>query len=178
MVLGVYWTRNDNWAEISQARYACSRFTRCGGNILSMLQRIFSNKIKSRSHRAGCLPDREQEEKQAFPQRIYSQTHLFFKSRTVSCREQVTIYNLITKMNEYLSDSGETAYSWKYMKKKLEEHFGSFFYIVITNINGQTNLVTLKITATHILQDFHEQQNNAVNDRTKAENIVKPQQNL
>ena len=81
-------------------------------------------------------------------------------------------------MNEYLSDSGETAYSWKYMKKKLEEHFGSFFYIVITNINGKTNVVTLRITATHILQDFHEQQNNAVNDRTKAENIVKPQQNL
>ena len=31
--------------------------------------------------------------------------------------KQVAMHDLIAKINEYLSDSGATAYTWKYMKK-------------------------------------------------------------
>ena len=78
-------------------------------------------------------------------------------------------------MNDHLRDSGETTYSHKYIKKKLEEHFGSD---IITDINRKTSFVTLTISATHILLDFHEQQNNTVNNKTKAENLVKAAEKL
>ena len=38
--------------------------------------------------------------------------------------EQITIADLTKKMEEYLEDSEEHAYSAKYMKAKLQEHLG------------------------------------------------------
>ena len=64
--------------------------------------------------------------------------------------EQVTIFHLVDKMKE---ECGDDAFSAVYMKKKLREHFGN--EILITDISGKSSVVTLRDTATSILQDFY-----------------------
>lgn len=64
--------------------------------------------------------------------------------------EQITITDLVNKMKECC---GDLAYSQIYMKKKLQEHFGSS--IIITEINGKHNVVTFRNTAASILQNFY-----------------------
>ena len=97
---------------------------------------------------------RTRRKKQAVPQRIIIRLDEFPQVAQYLVEnqdEKVAIYNLIIKKNEYLSDCGETAYSRMYIKK-MEEYFGSD--IIMTNINGKTSVVTLRITDTHFLQDF------------------------
>ena len=53
--------------------------------------------------------------------------------------EQITVTDLVNKMKEHC---GDLAYSQIYMKKKLQEHFGPS--IIITEINGKHNVVTLQ----------------------------------
>ena len=71
--------------------------------------------------------------------------------------EQTSVGDLIGKMQEYLPEhNGEdyTAYSFTYMKCKLEQHFGN--RIIITEIAGKPNVVTFKTTAAAILHEFRE----------------------
>ena len=68
--------------------------------------------------------------------------------------EQTTLPDLVTKMAEYLEDSGEEPYGEKHLKQKLIDHFGD--KIMISTINGITNVVTLRHTAESILVDFHK----------------------
>ena len=67
--------------------------------------------------------------------------------------EQITVGDLVEKMEEYLNNTDSEAYGWSYMKTKLLEHFGD--KIIITDINGKPNVVTFRTTATAILQEFH-----------------------
>ncbi|VDI00550.1 Hypothetical predicted protein [Mytilus galloprovincialis] len=64
--------------------------------------------------------------------------------------EQITIAELVNKMNELC---GEQAYSSVYMKKKLRNHFGE--NIIITDICGKISVVTLRDTASCVLQEFY-----------------------
>ncbi|CAC5395350.1 unnamed protein product [Mytilus coruscus] len=65
--------------------------------------------------------------------------------------QQITIAELVNKMNELC---GEQAYSSVYMKKKLRNHFGE--NIIITDICGKISAVTLRDTATCVLQEFYQ----------------------
>ncbi|CAC5403501.1 unnamed protein product [Mytilus coruscus] len=65
--------------------------------------------------------------------------------------EQITIAELVNKMNELC---GEQAYSSVYMKKKLRNHFGE--NIIITDICGKISVVTLRDTASCVLQEFYQ----------------------
>ena len=67
--------------------------------------------------------------------------------------EQITVGDLVEKMEEYLNDSESEAYGRSHMKTKLLEYFGD--KIIITDINGKANVVTFRTTATAILQEFH-----------------------
>jgi len=67
--------------------------------------------------------------------------------------EQITITDLVQKMTEFCSDSKD-AYSTVYMKAKLKEHFG--FSLVVTEIYGKRNVVTLRKTASSILHEFYQ----------------------
>ena len=69
--------------------------------------------------------------------------------------ELVTINQLIEKMEEFIGESDETAYHFTYMKEKLKMHFGN--RIVISEVNGKQNVVTLHSTASSILHDFYKQ---------------------
>ena len=67
--------------------------------------------------------------------------------------EQITFMDLVSKMDEYLADTGLQAYSAVYMKKRLLEHFENDIFI--TEIKGKQNVVTLRTTAASIIQDFY-----------------------
>lgn len=56
-------------------------------------------------------------------------------------------------MQDYLGDSGATAYCHTHLKAKIEEYFGD--QIIITEINGKHNVVTFRSTAENILNEFH-----------------------
>jgi len=67
--------------------------------------------------------------------------------------EQVTVDDLVHKMDDYLKGTGATAYSSKHMKNQIEKYFGE--KIIITAVNGKKNVVTLWSAASSILQDFY-----------------------
>ena len=63
----------------------------------------------------------------------------------------LTINDLVCKMEDLC---GDQAYSNKYMKKKqLTEFFGSS--IVISQSDGKSDKITLKVTASSIINDFY-----------------------
>ena len=70
--------------------------------------------------------------------------------------EQVTINHLIDVMKQKLADTTHEAYGNTHMKNKLEEHFGE--RIVLTEINGQPNVVTFRTAANVVLQEYYKQQ--------------------
>ena len=72
--------------------------------------------------------------------------------------EQITVVDLVEKMEEYLGDSASTAYGRTHMKARLQEHFGD--QIFVTEINGKPNVVTFRRTVANILYDFHAQPKN------------------
>ena len=84
--------------------------------------------------------------------------------------EQITVLDLVDKMEEYLGDSPSAAYGRTHMKARLQEHFGDG--IIITDINGKPNVVTLRSTVTTILYEFHARPKNA-DPETEKLNIIR-----
>ena len=64
--------------------------------------------------------------------------------------EQITITDLCEKLKEYLN--GDTPYTEKYVKMKLESPFGED--VILTGIRGKRNVVTSRSTAEKILERF------------------------
>ena len=69
--------------------------------------------------------------------------------------EKITVNDLTKKMEEFLQNSEEQAYSGVYMKKKLRDHFGD--RIVMTTTKKQANIVTLQSRASSIINEFYSQ---------------------
>lgn len=59
-------------------------------------------------------------------------------------------------MNQKLEDTTYEAYTYPYMKKNLQEHFGE--RLIQTEINGKQNVVTFRTTARVVLQDYYSKQ--------------------
>lgn len=59
-------------------------------------------------------------------------------------------------MNGFFEESQSIAYGHTHMKARLKEYFGD--QIIITEINGKSNIVTLRSTAECVLQEFHDRQ--------------------
>ena len=86
--------------------------------------------------------------------------------------EQITVGDLVEKMEEYLNDTESEAYGRLHMKTKLLEYFGD--KIIITDINGKANVVTFRTTATAILQEFHfREQQDDLDINEEQMNIIK-----
>ena len=79
--------------------------------------------------------------------------------------EQITLNDLIDLMNDFMANSESTAYGHTHMKARLKEHFGD--QILITEINGKSNVVTFRSTAETILQEFHARQNDHPEEEKK-----------
>ena len=89
--------------------------------------------------------------------------------------EQVTITDLIKQMNEFLDGSNLEPYGFTHMKEKLLDHFGD--KIVVTEINGTQNVVTLRHTASAILRDFYQQPKD-IDPETEKLRLIKAAANL
>lgn len=59
-------------------------------------------------------------------------------------------------MNGFFEESQSIAYGHTHMKARFKEYFGD--QIIITEINGKSNIVTLRSTAECVLQEFHDRQ--------------------
>ena len=59
-------------------------------------------------------------------------------------------------MNGFFEESQSIDYGHTLMKARLKEYFGD--QIIITEINGKSNVVTLRSTAKCVLQKFHDRQ--------------------
>ena len=68
--------------------------------------------------------------------------------------EQTTVVDLVDRMSQLCP--GVEAYSVKYMKQKLISYFGDA--LVIGNVRGRSDVVTIKETAAKILQQFKDSQ--------------------
>ena len=64
--------------------------------------------------------------------------------------KEITITDLCEKLKEYLN--GDTPYTEKYMRMKLETHFGED--VILTGIRGKRSVVTSRSTAEKILERF------------------------
>ena len=58
-------------------------------------------------------------------------------------------------MAEYIDGTEAKSYSEPYMKVMIQKHFGD--KVVITEINGKANLVTMSSQTSCILQGFYSQ---------------------
>lgn len=87
--------------------------------------------------------------------------------------DQVTVLDLIKKMEEYLAESAtdSTAYSNRYMKERILEHFGD--NVIITNQPGMPSIVTFRRTAASILEEFHMQQKENSNPEDEKLNVIR-----
>lgn len=75
-------------------------------------------------------------------------------SHLETCQQQVTLVDLVKKMEECLKDTEETAYSVVYMKSCLEQHYGE--RLIISTIKGKHSVITLRETADSILHNFYQ----------------------
>lgn len=67
--------------------------------------------------------------------------------------EQITINDLISRMEDNLANSEHGAYSYPHMQLKIHEHFGD--RIIQTEINGKPNVVTFRYKAKAVLHEFY-----------------------
>ena len=69
--------------------------------------------------------------------------------------KQIIVNDLICRIEDILDGSEHCAYSRIHMQSKLKENFGD--HIVVTHVNGKSNVVTFRKTAKAVLQDFYNQ---------------------
>ena len=86
--------------------------------------------------------------------------------------EQVTIQDLVKKMDDFAVEAGEgaQAYSVKHMKRKLVEHFQD--KIVISEMYGVANVVTLRSTCSSILHDYFLSNDKDQDDEQKKKHLI------
>ena len=155
-ILKICSERNDEWSEAVSARLmnvhdlpaadAVYRQT-CNVNFRTnrQLPQLYeTDELPAAKKRKVGRPQNE-EKKQAFVK--------VAKFLEDNDDEQITVGDLVEKMEEYLNNTDSEAYGRSHMKTKLLEHFGD--KIIITDINGKPNVVTFRTTATAILQEFH-----------------------
>ena len=80
--------------------------------------------------------------------------------------EQTTVSDVVQKMRDALEVDVEP-YSNVYMKKKILEHFGT--RILISTVDGKSNVVTFTDTASSILNQYHVEARSADPEKEKAQ---------
>ena len=84
-------------------------------------------------------------------QKAFLLTRNYFENND---EEQLSVVNLIDKMDEYLKDTEYSAYDRRHMKRKLKEFYGQD--IIITGGSGSPTIVTYSKTANSILRDYYQ----------------------
>ncbi len=71
-------------------------------------------------------------------------------------------------MEQKLADTAHKAYGYTHMKKRLQEPFGE--KIILTEINGKSNVATFRTTARAVLHEYYKQQQQ---DKNTTEETMK-----
>jgi hypothetical protein len=158
-IMGVCKKRQDGWAddvagrlEYAQDLHAADAIYHQPCNVNFRTGRQMPAQFCSDENKSDRLSQGRPEETE--------RTEAFLKCMTFleeNDDEQVSINDLIRKMDDYLKGSSCDTYSFRYMKKKLLEYYGD--RIIVTELNGKSNVVTFRTTASIILHDFYGQQN-------------------
>ena len=159
VVLGVCSQRGDMWAEAVRARLlhvhdlpasdavyhqSCSVNFRTGKQIP---QSYSTTETASKKMKTGRPQNKEKRD-------AFLATVQYLRDNDEELL--LSISDLQDKMNDYLGNPELCAYGHTHMKEELLGHLKN--EIVITEINGRSNVVTLKSTADSILQEFHKSQ--------------------
>lgn len=167
--------RNDDWSRdvlgrleflrdlhAADAVYhqACSVNFRTGKQIPREYTECDFTETKAKKARQGRPTDNER-------------TDAFLRVVTYleEIEEGIKIDDLILKMEEYLQDSTENAYSITYMKAKLREHFRDN-NIFITSLKGQPNFVSLRQSASSIIKEFYNEPKENTDEKEKQRIVL------
>ena len=158
-ILAVCQERGDDWANAVQARLLCVHDLHaadavyhkvCSVNFRTRKQIPVEHEHEmSTSKRAKVGRPKHKERIDAF-----LEVAEFLEQND---DEQITINDLICRMEVNFADSRHDAYSYVHMQKKLKEHYGD--RIIETEINGKPNVVTFRSKAKNILHDFYNHRN-------------------
>ena len=157
-LLAICRERNDSWAATVEARITqihdlhaadavyhrmCSSNFRTKKSIPTFHQTQMNSAKKVK---LGGRPQ-DQEKMDAFLEAV--------KYLEQNDEEQITVSDSVKCMEDSLIESDQSAYSNKYMKKRLLEHYGD--KIIINEINSKPNVVTFRSKAEDVLHDFYQQ---------------------
>lgn len=155
--------RSDSWSDIVKGRIefvqdlfaadavyhqTCSTHFRTGKSVPNVIRKRLSSTVlddEAQHVRKRGRPI-EEEKEQAF-----LEVAQYLKDND---DEQITVTDLVARMENLLRQSECVAYTGKHMKNKLMEHFSD--KIVFTEINGRSDVVTLKSKASSILYNFYK----------------------
>ena len=69
--------------------------------------------------------------------------------------ETLSIQDLRDKMQEFLEGTDMEPYGFTHMKNETQQHFNE--KVIITDMQGKENIVTLHATASQIIGNFHQE---------------------
>ena len=155
-ILKVCEERNDLWAMEVKGRIAFS-------NDLHSEDAMY-HQVCSANFRTGKGipqlyddgPKSKQSAKRGRPSDINRESAFLFVANYLKENddEQTTVNELLLLMQEHLKHSLSDAFTSKWLKNRLTEHFKN--EIVFTEINGKQNVVTFRSKAKNILHDFYK----------------------
>ncbi len=149
--------RDDDWGKVVAGRLAyvidlhagdALYHQQCSVNFHTLKNVPKQHSSSSGTKRVNCGRPEDLDRSGAFQQTVD-----FFREND---EEQLTITDLIGKMQECLEGSGYQAYSQVYMKQKLKEEFGD--EIFITELNGKPDVATFRSSASSIMFKFYNEQ--------------------
>jgi hypothetical protein len=148
--------RKDDWSEVVQRRIlsvsdlpaADGRYHRCCFQAFKNNRNIplaYREDVSQKKSTPGRPVDKRLHE-------AFLQVANYLKKND---DEQITITDLISKMDSLLANDGLEGYSYKHMKEKLKEHFGD--ELIFTDLAGKSNVVTFRYKASQILHNFYKE---------------------
>lgn len=171
--------RNDEWSitVLGRIEYALDL---CGADAMyhqACSVNFRTGKQIPHKYVANSTPNKTKRLRKGGPEDAAKNTGLLKVAHFVEENdEKITVNDLTKKMEEFLQNSEEQAYSGVYMKKKkLRDHFDD--RIVMTTTKKQANIVTLQGRASSIINEFYSQpkKEDCEAERTK---IIKAAANL
>ena len=145
--------RGDDWADKVKGRLECCHDLHASDAVYHQQCNVNFRTNKGIPKTFLCDDQLSAKKKRGRPtdtikEEAFLRVALYFEEND---DEQITVGELVLKMKEYC---GEDSYTPKYMKKRITEHFGN--NVIITEINGKPNVVTLRSNAASILHEFYD----------------------
>ena len=168
-------TRGDDWTQLVKARLQYGQDIRARDAVYH--KQCYVNFKTERAKIPKRFSDSSDSSTQGRPANAVTQDAFLPICDFVreNDEEQLTISDLMEKMDKFLEGTTFNSYGFTHMKNKLKEHFGE--EIIIAELDGKPNIVTLRNTTAAILHKFYET-NRKADTEAEAMRIVKTAANL